>query len=1097
MKNLKIKWFSIVVMLCLALTSVFSATLSTTQVFASDSDVTVSMRDTQLVAGQTGSFTVTATAPKGFSSYEMKFSTPDFVEVEKIESNINVQNGLFVVGGEYHVTFSSASMMNDTVALFTVIIKADATSGGRSGNIHFYDGKFTNTSGSHLNVEMMDGLVTVTAPAATRQKGDFDGNGSVNIQDVMLMQRYITGQYSNVGSEDIWAGDIDDNKEIDIYDCQYVQSYIIGLISSLDNIGENGGNEHGDENFLGEYTAASQLGTVFLQLGEDKDFQLITDDLETSIEGTYQKQGNTLYLVKDFFLFIVEIDTASHTFEVKNRVDFREEEATATGYEGEYIVNDNAEDRVMVAENGAFVRTCIEDGLTVQYNGMIEIKNDDDSSNIEAVAHIFGTDESSSMISEPFTLDKDNNGVYFEEGSDEQPYAVTFYVNGNYICNYVVQDEMSYEQYYDRFVSEYGQRLSLDYGEVDYSNGFCDDGSSPFSGNIVRGNVNVYFTSKGDSDWTEDTSKFEVYGNGTMNVYIGSSEQQVVDALVGQRIRVQKCYYNSRNESRSTDYKEVSLTADMVGDLSNINFSSNEPTYLEIPLVIEGRSAKLRVYLVPDMTTATLLDTFVSSDTYYTNNGEPHITYSYIEAYDNDYMLFYSINGKGEISQYFDYMKYVTVQHNGTTLYGASAPSTFRLVSGTIKLGDSEYKFLTSFIHTEGQETTDYTLIAPGAGQILFRVFDDCFAEMYNVYGTTEMYGGTVQVSIDGDTFIFGGMNYSITGNNMLVMSLPEGEPLFVADISGADVYFYENGMAYVCFNGTVSMTMDWIGSEDNSVVYCSLMGEEITFYKWSNNGYYKMEEPDWNDRSLVTITLAYGDDVYTLYNFVGNRAYLNDGKKYYEVNYIDNDCVLLFYQMSTEVCYYFTYNDTDNTGYMYDATRYQVRQNGEYSGYLYEVLSRGFLVGDLYLNNGVRIDNGIFSYTVNKDGDYVVTYNNSELFTATPKQASNPMENNELVIVPSDNQSTGNDGETTNNDQSTDEECEITVWYVIGGKFSDPEDFCGTFDEFIQFVRSYAEQARREGHIMTGVFVDSEGKESLTPDNFSSGDVYFLLEEQ
>ncbi len=74
-------------------------------------------------------------------------------------------------------------------------------------------------------------------------KGDVDGNNYVDVQDLMLMQRYILGTLGDEVAFIISASDIDGDYDTDLIDCQQLQRYIVGKISfdELQNISNGSG----------------------------------------------------------------------------------------------------------------------------------------------------------------------------------------------------------------------------------------------------------------------------------------------------------------------------------------------------------------------------------------------------------------------------------------------------------------------------------------------------------------------------------------------------------------------------------------------------------------------------------------------------------------------------------------------------------------------------------------------------------------------------------------------------------------------------------------------------------------------------------------
>lgn len=1118
MKSIRLKWLSLIVTLCVAFGAVFSAAAAFKTVKADDADVTVSVDDRYLSAGDEFSFDVSAYSETGFSSYQLKLVVPDFVKVKGITSRMGGGDAEFEYaskGYEYNITFTSDNNEYGNKTLFEVNAVVDADAQGKSGACFISDAKFTDTNVSRLSVETVGAMFYVGGNFEV-MKGDFDGNGRVTIEDVMLMQRAIAYELRTTETQ-MQAGDIDDNGVIDIYDCQYVRSYIIGLIDSLDNIGGGGDNPHGgDDKIYGAYTHTFDEGyTVTLNLYDNHRFTEDFSDGSSSREGTFVNDGNSVYLVVGFTLERITLYPDEGIFDTFGDVNFDREPATVEGYAGIYRVNGSTEDTVAVAENGAFIRTCFEDGHQIQYNGMITLDKGDEQ--VNGVAYVFGNYGSEYLMAMPFTMDTKNNVIYVKQNQHNDKYHIGFYVNGEMVADYKVESGTMYNEVYNQFMKDKSDMLIKKYGAINFNDYSTNTGNTAYGDSLVTSDDNFYFFAKQQSEnWTENVKIYEINNkDGEINIYYYATREDVLKALVGTSVQVCKVYMNDKGEQKSEFFKEISITADMIGDTSKIDFTPKGSSYPRIPLTIDGRAATVDLHLVPDMRGAEVIGEGVKESNYAVN-GEPRVDYSLYILYDNGYIAAYSVSSKGQVDTHGYYLQYDTEDYNGTTLYVLGDPASYYVLDGTITLGRTPYQIFAGYQHADGTETTDYTLSVAGMGETVFKVFNGEFAEMHGTspYSEELMYQGTVKVVISNGRFNFGGIEYVIGANNALSLALPQEDPILVADIGGVEAWFYEGGLAFAVYGGQPMMSFDWVGNDDLTVISYTLMGRESYFYKWAiDDKYHADEEPIWGNATVFDLTYYKdGEPIdYTLYRFKNGGDYLFDGNiavsvdAGYQANIFDTSN-----NMGEGSTYYY-YNAN---GEMYDAVRYHIELSAEQYqgedpdrngfGYVYAVPAKGIMVGYWQIDGDYLSDKD-FTFIVNGDGDYVVSYEGSWVFTATPVAKISAMRDNKLVLVDFRNSeryfathSGENGGDDGNNGGETHEEMyELNVYNVLNGKIQGGASYLSveSFDEFAALIDKALKDRPAEGApVFNGYYYDINGKEPVSERNFRSGDVYLLF---
>ena len=218
-------------------------------------DVTVGADGIAVMANEENVYELTVWSNgAAFTSYQVSLTLPSFARVDAVEALTNGQGDVFSGRGYGSVaaaTLSSNIEKTGKVALFAVrFTVTDASVGSyavTAGNL-----RVTNASATELTAEFATSYIRVVTPGA-RAKGDWNGDGSVTLIDVMGIQQYIVNTMlggGNATAEQAAAADIDGNGQIDIVDCQHIQRYIIGAIDDLSNIGGTHGSDDPGERKL-------------------------------------------------------------------------------------------------------------------------------------------------------------------------------------------------------------------------------------------------------------------------------------------------------------------------------------------------------------------------------------------------------------------------------------------------------------------------------------------------------------------------------------------------------------------------------------------------------------------------------------------------------------------------------------------------------------------------------------------------------------------------------------------------------------------------------------------------------------------------------
>ena len=172
-----------------------------------------------------------------FSSFQMTLGVPGFMNVTGVVCEWEGGNNVF----EYNVnndmnsialTFSSPNEYYGGM-IFRIGFTLREGCDGASDSLWLIDSAiFTNPAFETIYADTRFGSIRIGGYAA---KGDFNGDGYITLDDVILMQRAIVGLI-DFDDQKWYSSDINNDGNVNIVDVQYVQMYLIGAIGSLEDI---------------------------------------------------------------------------------------------------------------------------------------------------------------------------------------------------------------------------------------------------------------------------------------------------------------------------------------------------------------------------------------------------------------------------------------------------------------------------------------------------------------------------------------------------------------------------------------------------------------------------------------------------------------------------------------------------------------------------------------------------------------------------------------------------------------------------------------------------------------------------------------------
>ncbi len=197
------------------------------------------------------SFEVKLNSTAEITSFNIEMYLPGFARVTRVEKGYSLAQGeydVFQSNIEYDQKFStiynSSEMLSGENTLFTVyfeLIMENIWNGiSESPTIGHFE--FTNTSVEAVHVNYEAQPINILMEQLPVMKGDVDGNGTIELADLMMAQRYVITN-GNEGVNNWDNSDINNDGCINLADCQYIQMYLVGRITSLDNIQSSNPND--------------------------------------------------------------------------------------------------------------------------------------------------------------------------------------------------------------------------------------------------------------------------------------------------------------------------------------------------------------------------------------------------------------------------------------------------------------------------------------------------------------------------------------------------------------------------------------------------------------------------------------------------------------------------------------------------------------------------------------------------------------------------------------------------------------------------------------------------------------------------------------
>ena len=180
----------------------------------------------------------------GVSSFSFRSYFPDFIQVVDVEPSYelqSVENAAFdwdLNENMIEVSVAYSSAVEHSCCQIICVTFRFVSNEQNEGYPDFGDSIFTNLKGEYLPVQINAGRIAIVGEGAVR--GDADGNGFVELADVMTILRYIVSRDHELGDEQYQAADVDRNGTVDIVDCQHIQNYLAGIIDSFDELDQGG-----------------------------------------------------------------------------------------------------------------------------------------------------------------------------------------------------------------------------------------------------------------------------------------------------------------------------------------------------------------------------------------------------------------------------------------------------------------------------------------------------------------------------------------------------------------------------------------------------------------------------------------------------------------------------------------------------------------------------------------------------------------------------------------------------------------------------------------------------------------------------------------
>ena len=359
-------------------------------------------------------------------------------------------------------------------------------------------------------------------------------------------------------------------------------------------------------------------------------------------------------------------------------------------------------------------------------------------------------------------------------------------------------------------------------------------------------------------------------------------------------------------EYHTISCNEYVLTADNIGDVSNVDFSTlNE--YVDISVFVNGEEYVIDLRVVPNTDGLEIIMEGVRREVSASSDGGTEVDYYYFVAYGNGLIESCDFDLRNDETAWRDYMEYEAVRENDELLFAINqnGMTFYYMQSDETYEG---YTVVTEYHPGREEQTTSYTLSLGDNMTVRFEVFGNDYAMMFQTNprtGAMEL-GGTVKVEINAEnnTFAFANTTFTIGENNVLTLGVPDEEPVEIVEYFGDEITFvlFEGGTGYYMMNGEPVMMLDgwsYVYSADQEApvaLKISMSGDELVFVIWEIDGkWHEGDEPDFSNADIRLFFLD-GEEV-TLYCWAGTgNSYLQFGDAALIQAYYDADADTIRY---------------------------------------------------------------------------------------------------------------------------------------------------------------------------------------------------------
>lgn len=208
----------------------------------------VSISSDEAQSGNQVIHTMTVSVNSGYvSSFEMTIGLPGFVDAVAVKQSEQLaavsENGVFEwnINKETRcvsVAYSSPNMFS-YIPLFDIEFTVNDYS-QQSATPKCASVRAVDTDYNELITYVNFGEIAIGSESSAMM-GDVDGNGEVNLADLLVIQRSIVNPNYPLTDVQFTLADINRDGMVNIVDCQYIQNYLVGRLGSLENVGQQTG----------------------------------------------------------------------------------------------------------------------------------------------------------------------------------------------------------------------------------------------------------------------------------------------------------------------------------------------------------------------------------------------------------------------------------------------------------------------------------------------------------------------------------------------------------------------------------------------------------------------------------------------------------------------------------------------------------------------------------------------------------------------------------------------------------------------------------------------------------------------------------------